>query len=90
MTEATPEAVLALPVESDAGPATVREYLVGLLASLWHALNCHQGGCWRIGRHKVKGSPWCNSHHENARAAETLEDKLDRLIDLLTEQAAAR
>ena len=37
------------------------------LATVWHSLNCHQEGCWRIGRHKVKGSPWCNTHHEQAR-----------------------
>lgn len=61
-----------------------------IIAGLWHSLNCHQEGCWRISRHKVKGSPWCNRHHENARLAETLEDKLGTLIGLLTAQAAKR
>jgi hypothetical protein len=58
-----------------------------IITGIWHSLNCHKEGCWRISRHKVKGSPWCNGHHEEARTQTTLEDKLDRLIDLLTEQA---
>lgn len=29
--------------------------------------NCHQHRCWRLGRHTVDGSPWCNHHHQAAR-----------------------
>lgn len=29
--------------------------------------DCHYKGCWRMGRHVVDGSPWCNKHHEKAR-----------------------
>ena len=58
-----------------------------IIAGLWHGLNCHEEGCWRIGRHKVRGTPWCNGHHENARTVLTLEDRLDTLIGLLTAQA---
>ena len=43
-----------------------------------------------IGRHKVKGTPFCNRHHQDARPPETLEDKLDRLIGLLEQQAARK
>jgi hypothetical protein len=76
---------------SGVGPILLTALLgSSVVAGLWHALNCHEEGCYRIGRHKVKGSPWCNSHHENARASETLEDKLDKLIALLTEQAARK
>jgi len=38
-----------------------------LVTGLWHTLNCHQDGCWKIGRHKVDGTPWCNTHHQDAR-----------------------
>lgn len=54
-----------------------------IVSGLWSAHNCHATGCWRIGRHKVKGTPWCNHHHEQARAEDTLEDKLSTLITLM-------
>ena len=31
--------------------------------------NCHDKGCWRIGRHTVDGTPWCDRHHHKARNA---------------------
>jgi hypothetical protein len=61
-----------------------------IITGLWHGVNCHHEGCWRIGRHKVKGTPWCNRHHEDARPGETLEDKLDRLISLLLAQGEGK
>jgi len=36
-------------------------------AAAWRHVNCHQDGCWHLGRHKVDGTPWCDRHHENAR-----------------------
>lgn len=41
--------------------------MLGLVAGMWHHVNCHQASCWRIGRHKVDGTPFCNRHHEAAR-----------------------
>jgi hypothetical protein len=41
--------------------------LLGGLITLVKKHNCHQGRCWRIGRHTVDGTPWCNRHHEAAR-----------------------
>jgi hypothetical protein len=38
-----------------------------LITGLWHGLNCHERGCWRLGKHKVGGTPWCSRHHEGAR-----------------------
>ena len=40
-----------------------------IVTGLWHAHNCQQTGCMRIGRHKVNGTPWCWQHHDAARAA---------------------
>lgn len=45
--------------------------MAGIAAGMWHHINCHEDGCWRIGRHKVNGTPWCNKHHEDARARNT-------------------
>jgi hypothetical protein len=51
-----------------------------IITGLWHAHNCHQDGCWRIGRHKVNGTPWCNFHHEQARLERSVEVMMDELI----------
>jgi len=41
--------------------------IIGGLASIYRRHACHAAGCWRIGRHTVAGSPWCNRHHHAAR-----------------------
>jgi hypothetical protein len=41
--------------------------LIGLAFGAYHRHNCHQRRCWRIGRHTVDGTPWCDRHHEAAR-----------------------
>lgn len=38
-----------------------------LPALYYHKHNCHMAGCWRIGRHGVDGTPWCNRHHVEVR-----------------------
>lgn len=64
--------------------------LVGLstiVTGLFHNVNCHEPGCWRIGKHKVDGSPWCNVHHGNARPDVTDSQRLDQIIALLEQIA---
>jgi len=41
--------------------------LLGGLYGLARKHQCHQHHCWRIGRHTVDGSPWCDRHHQAAR-----------------------
>lgn len=62
-------------------PALTVATLLGSAASLYHLHNCHQDHCWRIGKHKVDGTPWCGKHHQNAReqAAATLADVVAKL-----------
>lgn len=48
---------------SDAGEVTI---LAAAIAA-YRKHQCHQGRCWRIGRHQVDGTPWCNRHHGAAR-----------------------
>lgn len=35
------------------------------LGIIWHRLNCHVDGCYRIGLHHVMGTPYitCRKHH---------------------------
>lgn len=59
-----------------------------IITGMAHHVNCHEPGCWRIGKHKVEGTPWCSRHHGNAReqVTATLADvvaRLDTLISVL-------
>jgi|SRR5215469_7859671 len=54
-----------------------------IIGGLWHGHNCHEDGCWKIGRHKVNGTPWCNLHHEAARHVKTVEEILAEHTALL-------
>jgi hypothetical protein len=51
---------------SDLGEVT----LLGAILGIYYRHNCHDKGCWRIGRHIVDGTPWCNKHHRKARKTE--------------------
>jgi hypothetical protein len=73
-------------LESGFIPALTVVGLVTLITGAWHHVNCHSDGCWRLGKHKVDGTPWCNRHHENARhgvRVVPLEEKIGELVDLL-------
>lgn len=50
-------------IASDVGEIT----LIGAVIGMWHKHVCHDAHCWRIGRHVVDGTPWCNKHHMSAR-----------------------
>ena len=41
--------------------------VVGAVLGAYRRHNCHRPGCWRIGRHVVDGTPWCDHHHQDAR-----------------------
>ena len=82
---------MAYDFVSGSGPMFVT--IIGystIITGFWHHVNCHEPGCWRFGRHKVNGTPWCNRHHEKARPDETVADKLDRIIALLESQGAGK
>lgn len=48
--------------------------IVGAVIGGYRKHNCHWKGCWRIGRHLVDGSPWCDRHHQEARDAAASPD----------------
>ena len=41
--------------------------IVGAVIGGYRKHNCHARRCWRIGRHVVAGTPYCNKHHEAHR-----------------------
>jgi hypothetical protein len=38
-----------------------------IVAVVWRKVNCHAKGCYRVGLHKVDGTPYitCKKHHPN-------------------------
>jgi hypothetical protein len=38
---------------------------LAIIGALWHRLNCHTRGCWRIARQQVDGTTYhvCRRHH---------------------------
>lgn len=83
---------------SGVGPMIITALGLGsLITGLLHHVNCHQAGCWRIGKHKVAGTPWCGRHHQDARPTQTVEDllrdlsaKMDTLITAVEEKRRRR
>lgn len=56
--------------------------LVGLstiITGLWAHVNCHEPGCYLIGKHKVSGTPWCSRHEGNARPERTEHELLEEI-----------
>lgn len=60
-----------------------------LITGLWAHVNCHEPGCYLIGKHKVSGTPWCGRHQANARPElsehELLEEISTRILQVLEE-----
>ena len=48
---------------SDIGEVTI----FGGILGMYYKHNCHQARCFRVGKHTVDGTPWCNKHHQKAR-----------------------
>lgn len=61
-------------------PALTVVSLVTLLAGAWHRVNCHEPGCLRIGRHRLNGQTWCDTHQDQARPVLTTEELLMQVI----------
>jgi len=64
-------------------PALTVLGLLGSVASLYHLRNCHKDSCWRIGKHRVNGTPWCNRHVGEARPEVSTEELLAQILDEL-------
>lgn len=82
-------------LESGFIPALTVLTLLSAVFSLYHVHNCHYDGCWRIGKHRVNGTPWCSVHEQQARPARTeaeiltsIEGMLGELLDIARAGAA--
>jgi hypothetical protein len=64
-------------------PALTVLTLLSGLAAIYHLHNCHHDGCWRLGKHRIKGAPWCRLHEDEGRSQENTDDLLrDILLEL--------
>jgi hypothetical protein len=64
-----------------------------IITGLWHGHNCHQAGCFRVGRHRVDGTPWCDVHHDLARPEKPVSELiigngmiLDQILTVLKDR----
>jgi hypothetical protein len=80
-------------LESGFLPSLTVITLVSIFSGAWHHVNCHHPHCWRIGKHKINGTPWCNTHQDEARPDRTeneilvsIENSLGELVILLKER----
>lgn len=64
-------------------PALTVLTLFGSLGGAYHLHNCHQRLCWRLGKHKIGGTPWCSRHQVFGQPEFTDSDRLDTLAALL-------
>lgn len=58
-------------LESGFIPALTVLTLLSLVSGAWKHVNCHHPWCWRTGKHKVNGTPWCSVHECEARPERT-------------------
>jgi hypothetical protein len=61
-------------------PALTVLTLLGAVASMYHLHNCRRDGCWRIGKHRVGGAPWCRRHVGEATPALSVEELLGQIL----------
>jgi hypothetical protein len=71
--------------ESGFVPALTVLTLLTSVLSLYHIHNCHMDGCWRVGKHRVHGTPWCNRHMGKARPERSESEILLSIEKLLDE-----
>lgn len=76
-------------LESGFVPALTVLSLLTLITGTYHLHDCHSDRCWRLGKHRIGGTPWCTRHLDQGRAYHgeaTLADvceRLDKLIGLV-------
>lgn len=61
-------------------PALTVLTLLGSVVSLYHLHNCHADRCWRLGKHRVGGTPWCSRHQQLGQPSETVEELLRQIL----------
>ena len=76
-------------LESGFVPALTVLTLLGALFSMYHVHNCHMDGCWRIGKHRVHGAPWCSRHEGQARPEASTEELLAQILGELKRQRSS-
>jgi hypothetical protein len=62
-------------------PALTVLTLLGSVATLYHLHKCHYDACWRLGKHRISGTPWCRRHMDSAGPRVTVEQLLETLVD---------
>jgi hypothetical protein len=67
-------------LESGFVPALTVLTLLSAVASLYHVHNCANETCWRLGKHRVNGSPYCNRHKDSVTPVASVEELLGQIL----------
>lgn len=65
-------------------PALTITTLLGSLGAAYHLHNCHYETCWRLGKHRVGGTPWCSRHLHYAKQERSVEELLTAILDRIS------
>lgn len=77
-------------LESGFVPALTVLTLLSAVFSLYHLHNCHADRCWRLGKHRIGGTPWCTRHQDQGREYRELPVILEDILAELRQIRAAR
>jgi hypothetical protein len=61
-------------------PALTVLTLLGSVTALYHLHQCTYQGCWRLGKHRINGTPWGRRHQDSAGRQATVEQLLVTLL----------
>lgn len=64
-------------------PALTIVSLLGSLGAAYRLHNCHEAGCWRLGKHRIGGTPWCTAHLGSASEQRSEVQILESIEELL-------
>lgn len=74
-------------LESGFIPALTVLTLLGALASMWHVHNCHYETCWKLGKHRINGTPWCSGHKQYGEHEVSDHHLLEQILNALNYQS---
>ena len=68
-------------------PALTVLTLLGAIGSMWHVHNCHYETCWRLGKHRINGTPWCSAHKQYGEHEVSDHHLLEQILNALNYQS---
>jgi hypothetical protein len=71
-------------------PALTVLSLFGAGIGAYHLHNCHFETCWRLGKHRIGGTPWCSRHMHLGKQVRSVEELLEQILAAVSKDPPAR